>query len=178
MKKWIEQLRHWWLKRKYLKLRLVSPRLTDTKASRDALVSLLEHLDVERYTHYTQTSGIGVDLTVFYKTIDEYQQELKMLAQRLIAEQMIQVSWADTTPKSVMLAQFLTSKEGFYLDIKDSIHGFKHDCLILCALLQKIDHEETGVNGHNRRQVMRFVANLRGVTTALVDVSFTLSPQV
>lgn len=177
MRKWILTLQRWWTRRQYLKVRLLNPKLTDHQASRETLEALLQHLSEVPFQHFTKDAVMGVELRVFYKTIDEYRQEMKALAGRLLNEQMIQTAWADQTEKDVALDRFLTSKDGFYLDVVEAIHGFKHEALVLCALMQKSDQAKFGVHEHNRRMMLKFMANLRAVTVRLIDTSHTLSPQ-
>jgi hypothetical protein len=177
MKHRFSHLKRWWMKRQYLKVRLLNPKYTDHKASREALESLLHHLDDASYKFYTQQSDGGVEVTVFYNTIDEYRTEMKQLGLRMMNDQMIQTSWADQNERVVKLGRFLTSKEGFYLDVGDAVHGFKHEALVLCALMEKSDHAQFGVHEHNRRMLLKFFANLRALTIMLIDISFVLSPQ-
>lgn len=177
MKLWVMKLKQWWFKRRYLQVRMLSPKLTDYKASRQALESLLEHLDEKRFVHFTQADAIGTQFGAYYNTIDEYRQQMKQVALQFMNEQMIQTSWADQTERVVKLERFLTSKDGFYLDVVSAIHDFKHEALILCALMEKSEQAQWGVQDHNRRMLLRFFANLRQLTTSLVDVSLTLSPQ-
>jgi hypothetical protein len=177
MRKWILHWKAWWMRRQYLKVRLLNPKLTDHQAARETLEALLGHLSEVPFQHFHKDAVIGVELKVFYKTIDEYRQEMKALSGRLLNEQMIQTAWADQTEKEVAMDRFLTSKDGFYLDVVDAIHGFKHEALVLCALMQKSDQAKFGVHEHNRRMLLKFMANLRTVTVHLIDTSHSLSPQ-
>jgi hypothetical protein len=106
-----------------------------------------------------------------------YAKEMKAVGVRILNEQMITTEWAGRDSRRMALSDFLTSTDGYYIDVYESVRAFRDDAVVFVAQLQKIEKATYGVQEHNRRMLTRFVASLESILQSLIAVSLDLSPQ-
>lgn len=150
----------------------------DENLERSRLEVLARTLEPEAFKHYKKDVVMGIEINALFPSIEAYSKELKLIGARILNEQMITTEWAGREGRTMAIADFLTSADGFYIDVYESVRAFKDDALVFVALLQKIEKATYGVQEHNRRMLTRFVFSLESILQSLIAVSLDLSPQV
>jgi hypothetical protein len=149
----------------------------DENMERSRLEVLARTLEPEAFRHYKKDAVMGIEITALFPCIDAYCKEMKLVGTRIMNEQMITHEWAGRDSRIMAIADFLTSADGFYIDVFESVQAFKNDALVFAAQLQQIEHAKFGVQEHNRRMLTRFVFSLESILQSLIAVSLDLSPQ-
>jgi antitoxin component HigA of HigAB toxin-antitoxin module len=146
-------------------------------AERSRLEVLARTIEPEAFKHYKKDAVMGVEILALYPSIDAYCKEMKAVGVRILNEQMITTEWAGRDSRRMALSDFLTSSDGYYIDVYETVRAFRDDAIVFVAQLQKIEKATYGVQEHNRRMLTRFVASLESILQSLIAVSLDLSPQ-
>jgi hypothetical protein len=178
MKRWIshwtQRYRDWRARRTYTKLKAEALALSNFQAGRKVLAALLQRLDVSRFLAYRSSQAVGVEIRIYYPTIDAYHREIKIINSLLMRESALSPGWAALEARSTGLDHFFTSKDGFYLNVPEALAAFKQDALILCTLMQTSDNATLGVHEHNLRMLTKLMVNMRQLVVALIDLSLDI----
>ncbi len=134
-------------------------------------VEQLRRLTPERFMHYRPASGLGVKLSVSYPNIDVYAQSLRELALLVESDRAVSPTQVKEAEHSVTLDRFLTSADGFYLDVVSAVSKFKAHALHLCEALEAGDYESAGLAEHNTRMLTKLFSNVLLLATHLNEVS-------
>lgn len=172
-----------WIKAQLLKLfgmeQKAPPKLQlpPIKGERSQLEMLARTLDIEAFVNYNSNDVMGVEVSTLYPRLELYTKEMNAVSNKILNDVMIDVAWADRTLKTVALSAFLTSADGFYIDVYEAVKTFRDDVLVMCALIGKLEQASWGVREHNRRMLTRFAISLESIVQSLIAVSLELSPQ-
>jgi len=143
---------------------------THPPTKRMLCVEELRRLTPEWFLYYRPEAGLGVYVKVCYPNIDAYAQALREFADLIKEERPIsptQVKEADTV---LTLDRFLTSADGFYLDVVAAVAKYKACALHLCEALEAGDYAEHGLPEHNLRMLTKLFSNVLTLTSQLNDV--------
>jgi hypothetical protein len=131
----------------------------------------LRRLTSERFIHYRPASGLGVQLKVCYPNVDVYAQKLREAALVVQEEKAISPAEVAEPSHATTVDRFLTSADGFYLDIPQAVERFKTNALHLCEAMEASDYVTHGLPEHNLRMLTKLFSNLLVVATHLNEVS-------
>ena len=168
-----------WLKRiyycmRYKRLQHTLNALPQHKPNRAVCEALIKELQSTFFRMYHPNQGIGTGVTPLFKTIDAYTQKLKELSRLIKDQKPIPPDWSEGTNASrITVDRFLTSADGYYLDVVKAVAEFQAASLNFCQLMEESDTATHGVYEHNLRILTKLFINLRFVTQQLIEVSLT-----
>jgi hypothetical protein len=176
MKSWIKTIRA--RLKKEVETKSAVRTYTGVNGNRYRIETLVQTLDPEVFKDYTPDAAIGIEVNTLFPTLSDYCREMRLIALRVLSENMIVSSWADQDYKTNELGSFLTTGNGYYVDTYEVLTRFKDEVVIFCALLHKLDRASYGTDHYNRRLLTKFVLSVEALLNALIAVSLDLSPQV
>lgn len=166
-----------WLKKHFLQLRYsfianyARRQLSKTKPNRQHCEDLLKELSVERFKQYQPSVGLGVSIRTRYPNIESFTQKLKETTRLIREEKMIPVDWVASEELVIPVDRFMTSSDGYYLDVAEAVAHFKAQGMKLCEEMKDSDTATFGLAEHNLRMLTKLFINLRDVTTTLIETS-------
>lgn len=156
--------------------RLLKEQLTvpANKPSRQVCRALIKELHEELFRFYKPAMGktrMGVFL---YPNIDLYTVKLREYYHLVVREKPIPNDWSEGLQEvHTSVDWFLTSADGFYLNVELAVSQFRQAALLLLEALAQADDVDYGVYEHNFRMLSKLFINLRSVTEDLIAVSIT-----
>ena len=131
----------------------------------------LRRLTPERFIHYRPASGLGVKLSVCYPNIDVYARHLREIALLVESGGAVSPTQVKDADHVLTLDRFLTSADGYYLEVVPVVTQFKAHALHLCEALEAADYTTHGLPEHNLRMLTKLFSNVLLLATHLNEVS-------
>lgn len=150
------------------KERRLAPKRHPNRALCEAL---LRQLSAVHFRTYAPGVGLGLVFNPLYPNIERYTQKLNDTLRLLQEERPVPNTWVTEEETPISFDRFLTSDDGYYLDVPDAIARFQHAALAVCDAMRASDTATVGLAEHNLRMLTRLFINLREVITMLVEIS-------
>lgn len=166
-----------WFKRCWLRLRFLllanygNRQFSRHRPNRRLCEDLLNELRSEQFAQYRAVHGLGVQVVVPCATLDQWLKRLREAIRFIQQGAMIPPTWVDEEKHQLSLDRFLTSEDGYYLNIEQLIRKYKDTGLQLCHLMAAADTATVGLPEHNLRMLTKTFITMRELTSILIEVS-------
>lgn len=174
---WFEKIKLWfkYLFRimRYQQILKESSLLSDKLPQRKLCIALLNELSEEHFFSYKPTNGKSVRNDFLYPSIDLYSRKMKEFTRYIKEEKAIPPDWYTELITQQSVDQFLSSSDGYYVDVPKAITQFRQAGLQLCEALKESDTATYGIYEHNLRILTKLFVNLRHIAKDLINISLT-----
>jgi hypothetical protein len=161
-------------KRRVAHLTRIHQDIPPHKANRQVVEDFVKELNPDFFTNYKPTMGKQRQGVFLYPNIENYTNKVVELTRLIKQEKPIATDWAEGVKEAhTSVDWFLTSADGYYINVHTAVHAFGQAVYNLCVALSPSDNVQYGVYEHNFRMLNKLFINLRSVMEDLIAVSLT-----
>lgn len=166
-----------WLKRFWLRKRTeraLSRPFNRHVPDRERIAELLYLLRVEQFNDYSPAKGMTVKMELLYPTVQELILSLQEVSGELHTDEYAKTYQTPYTRRSVVLEEFMVTKDRYIYDIRRAVDAFKHYATDICTILdgQKDFGNEIHYE-HNTRVLTNLLGDVDELARGLLAVAYS-----
>ena len=166
----IKFLKKWYNKCRYKIVLKQLGMLSKLKPNRSILGNLIDILGDTDVVEYQTIFGMSRYLSFSDNDLDTLIGRIKSVNRQVLVGNIIPISFVTKTKSTKSLDVYLSSNEGYYVDINESISEYVKHCKILCSITANADNADTGIEFRNMMLLTDMFIELRELTKALIEM--------
>ena len=144
--------------------------LSKLKPNRSILRDLVDILEDTDIVEYQTIYGMSRYLSFSDNDLDTLVSRLKNVNQQISIGNIIPISIVTKTKSTKSLDMYLSSNDGYYVDINKSINEYVKHCKTLCIITANYDTADTGIEFRNMMLLTDMFIELRELTKVLIEM--------
>lgn len=162
-KKWYNKCRYFVL----LKQTYALPKHKPNRSLLSKLINLLSDIDI---TEYNTFYGMSIYVDTCDSNMSDLINRLKRINKEILLGKIIPNNCIDKPTTSKLLDLYLSSNNGYYVDINKNILIYIEQCKNLCELMATADTVDIGVEFRNMLLLTNTFTELRNITMVLIEM--------